>query len=179
MLGKSVWWNWEKGNYKALQFPFLHLPNLLTINQKKGREVGRLGGREGGREGWMDEWMDGWMDRWMDGWIKQKWCAQTKYTKLCWLSRLKVNKTRVFSQATSRSPVTGQHATATGRSDNGISIISIWATDRWDAPRSRCPSMRTPTRDFSSAWTGERAEERLAATLIWLIVWEGVFVITW
>lgn len=73
-------------------------------------------------------------------------------TRLCWFCLLSVNRTRVLSQATSRSPVTEQQATATGRSDRGISMISICTPPRTDAPRSRWPNSRTPTRAFSSAW---------------------------
>lgn len=74
-------------------------------------------------------------------------------TVFCWFCLLKENRTRVLSQPTRRSPVTGQHATATGRSDKGISMISICTPPRWDAPRSRWPNKRTPTRAFSSACT--------------------------
>lgn len=74
-------------------------------------------------------------------------------TGICWFCLLRVKRTKVFSQATRRSPITGQHATATGRSDSGISMISICTPPRTDAPRKRCPNKRTPTRAFSSAWT--------------------------
>ena len=72
-------------------------------------------------------------------------------TSVCWFCLLKVNRTRVFSQPTRRSPVTEQQATATGRSDRGISMISICTPPRTDAPRSRWPNKRTPTRALSSA----------------------------
>lgn len=73
-------------------------------------------------------------------------------TRLCWFWFLSVNRTKVFSQATRRSPLTEQHATATGRSDSGISMSSICTPPRIDAPRRRWPNKRTPTLAFSSAW---------------------------
>lgn len=72
-------------------------------------------------------------------------------TRLCWFCLLRVNRTRVFSQATSRSPLKGQQATVMGRSDRGISMISICTPPLTDAPRKRWPNKRTPTRAFSSA----------------------------
>lgn len=73
-------------------------------------------------------------------------------TRLCWFCLLSVNRTKVVSQATRRSPDMGQHATAIGCSDRGISIISVWTPLRRDAPRRRWPNKRTPTRALSSAW---------------------------
>lgn len=77
-----------------------------------------------------------------------------RLTRLCWFGLLRVNRTKVFSQATRRSPLTGQQATAMGRSDRGISMISICTPPLTDAPRNRWPNKRTPTRAFSSACWG-------------------------
>lgn len=95
-------------------------------------------------------------------------------TRFCWVCLFKAKRTRVFSQPTSRSPFTGQDARATGCSDRGISMISICTPPQADAPRSKWPSKRTPTRAFSSAWTKSRkyfTTKNLTEEAIRLPVW--------
>lgn len=90
-------------------------------------------------------------------------------TRFCWVCLLRVKRTRVFSQPTRRFPVTEQHARAMGCWDMGISMISIWTPPRADAPRSKWPNKRTPTRAFSSAWT-ETKKNLLKQTKNWYIL---------